>query len=335
MHIIQNRRRFLTGFAAASAAGLLGPATSARAEPRPETTRVRLPIFFKTSDCQAPEFIAEELLRAEGFTDVRFVAAGTGPDSSDWIAHGEIDFDWNFPPALISQVYGGVPIKILAGLHAGCLELFANESIRSIMDLKGKRVGIDISGGNTHKLLIIHIAYVGLDPQKDIEWVTGADAVEMFAARKIDAFLATPPQPQVMRERKLGHVILKTSVDRPWSQYYCCMLSGSKEYVGRYPVATKRVMRALLKAIDLCISDPERVARLAVENGTVGRYDFALQAMTDARYDKWRDYDPADSIRFYALRMKETGMTTASPQAIIADGTDWSFLNELRRELKT
>ena len=43
MQIIQNRRRFLAGVAAAGAAGLIGVATPAWAEPPPETTTVRLP----------------------------------------------------------------------------------------------------------------------------------------------------------------------------------------------------------------------------------------------------------------------------------------------------
>ena len=182
-----------------------------------------------------PEYISEELLRAEGITDVQFVTKGTGPDSSDWIAHGEVDFDWNFPPTLIGQVHNGIPIKILAGLHSGCLELFANDSVATFADLKGKRIGIDGLATNTHKLVIITTAYLGLDPDKDIEWVTVPDSVEAFAEGKIDAFLAGPPQPQIMRERKLGHVILNTSTDRPWSQYYCCMLSGSESLCESLP----------------------------------------------------------------------------------------------------
>jgi hypothetical protein len=53
------------------------------------------------------------------------------------------------------------------------------------------------------------------------------------------------------------------------------------------------------------------------------------------RYDTWRQYDPEDSLRFYALRMQETGLIKGNPQTIIAEGTDWRFLNELKRELKT
>ena len=39
-------------------------------------------------------------------------------------------------------------------------------------------------------------------------------------------------------------------------------------------------------------------------------------------------------MRFYALRLHEVGMIKSSPNTIIAEGTDWRFLNELKRELK-
>jgi NitT/TauT family transport system substrate-binding protein len=335
MQIIQNRRHFLAGLSAAVAS--LAATSSASADPPPETPSVRLPVFYKVSDCQSPLYISEELLRAEGFTDIQFVASGTGPDSADWQAHGELDFDWNFPPALIRSIGNGVPITVLAGMHTGCLELFANDSIRSVKDLKGKRVGVDAINGVPHLLLIIMTASVGLDPAKDIEWRTrpGFNPMEMFVAEEIDAFLGGPPLPQQMRDRKLGHVILNTTLDRPWSQYFCCMLAGTSDFVERNPVATKRVLRAMLKAVDLCVSDPQRVARDAVEKGFAGDYDYALQTMTDARFDKWRDYDPEDTMRFYALRMQETGIVDAGPNKIIAAGADWRFLDELKRELKT
>jgi hypothetical protein len=41
-----------------------------------------------------------------------------------------------------------------------------------------------------------------------------------------------------------------------------------------------------------------------------------------------------DSLRFYALRLHEVGMIKSSPNALLAEGTDWRFLNELKRELK-
>src|SRR5436190_22560667 len=137
MQIILNRRHFLTSITAAGAAGLVCKSTPAWAEPPPETATVRLPVFYKTSDCQLPEYIATELLRAEGFTDIQFLASGTGPDSTDWLAHGELDFDCPFLPAAIRSIESGAPIKLLAGMHSGCLELIADKSIGSVLQLKG------------------------------------------------------------------------------------------------------------------------------------------------------------------------------------------------------
>jgi len=113
------------------------------------------------------------------------------------------------------------------------------------------------------------------------------------------------------------------------------MVGGNPEYVRNHPVATKRALRAILKATDLCATDPAGVARQLVDGGFTPRYDYALQALCEIPYDKWREYDPEDTIRFYTLRLRDVGFIKSSPQKIIAENTDWRFLNELKRELKT
>jgi NitT/TauT family transport system substrate-binding protein len=125
-------------------------------------------------------------------------------------------------------------------------------------------------------------------------------------------------------------------MDRPWSQYFCCMATGSREFVRHHPVATKRALRALLKATDVCAREPERVAQFLVTKGHTPHYDSALQAMQEMgmAYGGWREYNPEDTVRFYALRLHEAGMLKSSPQKLLAQGTDWRFLNELKRELQ-
>ena len=130
-----------------------------------------------------------------------------------------------------------LPITVLTGVHAGCYELFAHGGIRGIADLKGKSVG----QLGSPELISMMAAYVGLDPKKDLTLVDdpGAKPVNLFAEGRLDAFLAFPPEVQELHARKVGHVILRTAVDPPWSQYFCCMLAANRDYAARYPVATK------------------------------------------------------------------------------------------------
>jgi NitT/TauT family transport system substrate-binding protein len=329
MPMIQTRRRFLTTLSMACAASTLPSRRGLAAEAALETTTVqlgRLPVI-----CFAPQYVCESLLRAEGFTDVRYVDSTVQTHEED-LGSGKFDFGSNFALAFAVAIDREVPVTVVTGLHAGCYELFVHGDIRDIADLKGKSVG---QLGGT-RLISMMAAYVGLDPKKDLTLVADPDLkpLQLFAQGKLDAYLALPPEPQELHARKVGHVILRTAVDRPWSQYFCCMLAANRGYAARYPAATKRVIRAVLKAADLCASEPELAARLIVEGGFTERYDYALQTLTENPYGAWREYDAEDTIRFYALRMHELGMIKSSPKQIIANGTDWRFLNELKRELK-
>jgi NitT/TauT family transport system substrate-binding protein len=334
MDMMQNRRRFLATLSSAGAAGLIGAPTSFAQEAPPETTTIRL--AKSQSICVAPQYVAEELLRAEGFSDVRYVPSDAGIRQAKALASGEIDFTLHFSPPLLIPIDVGDKITIIAGVHVGCFELLATERIRSIADLKGKTVGVPDLGTSPHVFVATLAAHVGLDPVKDINWVTSPSIapMQLFADGKIDAWLGFPPETQELRARKIGHVVVNSSTDRPWSQYYCCMLAGNRDFIRKNPIATKRVLRAILKATDFCVSDPAGAARRMVDSGFTTQYDYALQTLKEVPYSKWREYDPEDTIRFWALRLREAGMIKSSPNKIIADAADWRFLNELKRELK-
>ena len=333
MSFTQNRRRFLTGLSSAAAAGLFDTSNGLAEEAPLETTRIRL--YDWTGLCIAPQFVAEELLKGEGFTDVQYLkdeASGSLPNPL--LASGAIDINSQFSAPSIIRVEAGDPVVFLGGLHVGCFELFATGQIRAVRDLKGKRVAIPALGSPSHVFLASMAAYVGLDPSRDINFVMypPAQSIQLLADGKIDALLNFPPIPQELRAKKIGHVIVNSSVDRPWSQYFCCMISGNREFVHNHPVATKRAMRALLKAVDVCVTAPERAARIVADRGYP--YDYSLQAIREIPYAKWRNYDPEDAVRFYALRLHDAGMIKSSPNKILADGADWRFWNELKRELK-
>jgi NitT/TauT family transport system substrate-binding protein len=197
-------------------------------------------------------------------------------------------------------------------------------------------VAVTVLRSGRHLFLASMASYVGLDPRQDIHWVTDPPAVAMrlFAEGQVDAFMGFPPEPQELRAKQIGHVVVNTTLDRPWSQYFCCMVIGDREFIRTHPVATKRALRALLKANQICALEPERAARLLVDKGYTQAYEYTLQTLQEIPYSQWREYDPEDTVRFHSLRLHEIGMLKSSPQKLIAEGTDWRFLNELKKELK-
>jgi len=331
MTLTQTRRRFLKTLSLAGATGFVSPMGAIAAEEPLETTTVRLQTLGL---CVAPVYLAEALLRAEGFTDIR------SDDTSELgaiapVAHGRVDFAPIYASQSVRAIDAGERLTLLAGVMVGCFELFAREGVDSVAELKGQSIGVGAAGSLSQQLVTLMAAQVGLDPVNDIHWITDPKVkpLDLFAEGKIDAFLAYPPDSQELRARHVGHVIVNSGVDRPWSQYFCCMIAGNPDYVRAYPTATKRVLRAILKATDPCATEPERVARQLTDGGFTPRYDYALQTLSDNPY-KWREYDAEDTIRWYALRLREVSLIKSSPQKIIADGTDWRFLNELKHELK-
>jgi NitT/TauT family transport system substrate-binding protein len=271
MHIMPSRRDFLTTLSAAGAASVLGAGGSLADEAPPEVTTIRL--RKSSAICIAPRYLAGDLLRAEGFTDIRYIS----DLPLDAVAHGELDFEMQTAAWVVSELDAGKPITAVAGVHLGCYELFAHEPIRAISDLRGKKVGIPQKPGSSGHLLLASIAaYVGLDPHTDIDWVSNAtgDFMEPFAEQKVDAFLGFPPEPQELRARKIGHVILNTTTDKPWSEYFCCIVMGNRDFVRNYPAASKRVLRAFLKATDICATEPELAAQRLVDGRFTERYDM-------------------------------------------------------------
>ena len=330
-----SRRRFLGGVTLAGTAGLFGVhASQAAAEPPLETPRLRLYKF--PGICLAPQYVAKELLRAEGFTDVQYLEFPEGARGVyDRVGSGAVDFTQWFLAPFIVAADKKLPIVFLSGVHVGCQELVAIGRIRSIRDLKGKTVVAPVGGALT-SVVAVMLGYVGLDYRKDVNFVekTPAEGIALLAEGKVDAYLATPPFGQELRAKQIGNVIVNTTIDRPWSQYFCCMLVGNREFVRKHPVATKRVVRAILKADQICALEPERVARDLVAQGFTKNYDYALQTMKEVPYGRWRQYDPEDAVRFYALRLQEARVIASTPQKIIAEHTDWRFLAELKKELK-
>jgi NitT/TauT family transport system substrate-binding protein len=336
-HLSWNRREMLW---AAGAAGLVGSAPAlATGEPPPETKRIRLMRYPIDVACSSPMWIAEEMLRAEGFEEVIYVPmtwdrikTATSNLLETMIGAGEADISISEPNAILPSLDAGKQLTVLAGIHGGCFELVGSKVMRSVRDLKGKTIAIGNDGRRA--FVSAMLAHVGLDARKDVTFVESWEGVRLLAEGKVDATLGFPPEPQIMREKNIGVSLVNTAIDRPWSQYFCCLAFGNRDFVAKNPVATKRALRALLKATDLCAAEPEKTARTLVQRGFYKDYEHSVQALRDIPYKRWREYDSADSLRFYALRLHEAGFLKSNPQKLLAQGTNWRFIEQLKREMK-
>jgi NitT/TauT family transport system substrate-binding protein len=330
-----SRREFASGLTMATVAGVLGLRPEpAQADPPPESAKIRL--LRTPSICEAPAQVASGLLEREGFTDVQYVKVENSVAGDKALASGEVDLGLATALAGVIRIDAGDPRVLLAGVHVGCFELFGTERVRSVRDLKGKTVAVPALGDSRHAYIASMAAYVGVNARKDINWVVhrGDQAIQLLAEGKIDALIGFPPEPQEMRARKIGHVVVDTATHRPWSEYFCCMVTANREFLRKHPVAAKRATRAILKARAVCALEPQRAAQVMVDRGYPTTYDLALQTLKEIPFGKWRELDPENTVRFFALRLREAGMIKSSPHQIIAQGTDWRILNELRKELK-
>ena len=158
MPAMLNRRQFVSALSWAGAASLMTSPRAFAGEGSLETTSLR--ITKNQGICYAPQYVAEELLREEGFTDIRFV--DTTPDEIPTaIALGKVDFGMGYAPQFARDIDAGAPITVIAGVMVGCVELFAREDIRSITDLKGKRIGVQATGSLPNILVVLMAAHVG------------------------------------------------------------------------------------------------------------------------------------------------------------------------------
>jgi len=288
-----------------------------------ETRTIR--IGYYSVICLAPLIMAKDLLKGEGFTDVQFVDPNT-----------KFDFGMQFSgPSLVTNAGHGT--TMLAGVDTGCWEVFGNDKVTKITDLKGKSIVVSSLGQIEHIYFSLVLAYVGVDPNKDVNFVIQpdfAEAAKQFADGKVDAIFAWPPFSQEMHAKQIGHTVVDSMVDKPWSQYFCSMLTSFGGFAQKYPMATKRVVRAVLKAADICDREQERTAQAMVDIGITPNYDWALEAIQMIPFNHWHEYDPEDTLRFYALRLRDAGLLEGNLDQIIKEAADWHFLNELTTELK-
>ena len=307
-----------------------------KADAPPETTTIRL-WSIPNVQCIAAQYLAEPFLREEGFIDVQYPKVTAKELIGDGPSAGKIDVGVGYAAAWIPLIDRGAPLVMLGGVHVGCWQVFATGDIKSLRDFKGKTVSIISPTFTDGIFMAMTLNDVGLDLNKDVKVVNNlpVENARLLSSGEVDAVVAFPPISKDLRVKGIGRVILDSQTDPPWSNYYCCTGVTNRDWMEKHPVATKRALRAIIKGADMVAKDPDGSARFMVDRGYADNFDYTCDILKEIPYNNvWRNFDPVDSVRFYALRMKQAGLIRSTPDEIIKKGTDFRYLNELRRELK-
>jgi NitT/TauT family transport system substrate-binding protein len=295
-----------------------------------ETTAIR---FAGPVPCDPWTWFADDFLKEEGFTDVKMSAGGIAA-SDIAITYGN-----NY----VASVDAGEPYVALGGTHVGCMELWALPGINSVRDLRGKRLVAtkpDVLNDLIYGLWVSLLTTFGVDPS-EVAFTFNTDPtktpVDYFVDGRSDAVVAIGlGGAQLMANPKNpGKQIFDTSVDKPWSQHFCCLLLAKTDWAKANPNAAKRATRAVLRAIDYGAQDRQRAVTTAVDKklGVAANPAILFETIKALPYD-WRAYDPAESLRFYALRLADAKLLKKTPSQILADGTDFAFFRQMQKELK-
>jgi NitT/TauT family transport system substrate-binding protein len=269
--------------------------------------------------CEAAMFVAQEkgFFKEEGL-DVEFVK--TDWDSlRDGLGLGRFDANYHLIMYLLKPIEQGLDVKLTGGVHSGCLRLQAGAKteIKSVEDLKGKRIGVPTALGSPPFLFSSRVLKAhGMAPDKDVEWVVLAPEVLGLALEngQVDAVTDSEPIGSILLAQRKVRTIADSAVDLPYRDEYCCATVVSGAFAKRDPKSAAKVTRALLKGALWVDENPSAAARMSVDKKYI-----AASPEINAHAISHLNYMPGvsrcrDSVLLAAQEMKAIGLLNPSTE---------------------
>jgi NitT/TauT family transport system substrate-binding protein len=252
-----------------------------------ELTKVRVAYIALT--CEPPIYVAYEkgFFKEEGL-DVELV-------KSDWdtmrdgLGLGRFDATHHLIMYLLKPIEQGLDVKLTGGIHSGCLRVQAGAktAISKVKELKGKRIGISHMGAPPFLFASRVLANHGLDPKKDVDWITfPSDAMELALDQgQVDAVANAEPIGTILLSRDKTRKVVDMAVDPPYSEEFCCVTAVNGTFAAKNPKAAAAVTRALLKGAKWVAANKTAAAKLAVEKAYLASTaELNVQAIRDIKY---------------------------------------------------
>ena len=261
-----------------------------------------------------------------------------GPEIMPAIVANEIDIAALASDGAISGRANGVPIYTVAGFAKGGARIVAgvDSGIKTMKDLKGKRVGVT-RGGAQELVLMAELEKYGLSwsdkPGKDVEivYLAFADLNQALAAKQIDAMCNSEPQSSQSINKKFGIEVIKP-YDTPMGEPYRLLVMSEKMYNDKKELA-QRVMKCFVESTALFKKDMPRAEKYVREQmfkNQLSAEDFR-DAMDNAEYTYDVSLAHIDTVTA-AMQKYGVGRMANPPRA--ADWVKLDLLQKAKAELK-
>ena len=219
--------------------------------------------------CEAPIYVAFEkgFFKEEGLEPELVKCAWA--NYKDNLALGSYDITHHLVMYFLKPIEQGLDVRFLAGIHRGCLRVQAGEktNIRTIEDLKGKRIGVPGMGTPPFVFANRVFGTHGIDPGKDITWKVFPAGELGLAIDKgeVDAVCNAEPIGSLLLSQGKVRNIADQMTDAPYKDEYCCEVIANGKWVDANLDTAARATRALLKGAKWVETNPKAAALLAVE----------------------------------------------------------------------
>jgi len=313
---IQSRRRLLA-LALFLAAACVAPISSGCG--RKDSAGKRVTICYLGLTCEPAIFAAyqEGYFKEEGL-DVELIKTDWNA-MRDGLSTGRFHASYSFIMYLMKPIEMGLDLKLTGGIHTGCLRVQAGAKtdIKNVADLKGKKLGVTHLGSPPFLFASRVLAAKGMDPKKDVEWVTvAADAMSRALDHgDVDAVASAEPIGTMLTAKNKVHPVCDQARDAPYDDEYCCVVAVNGKWARENPSAAAKVTRALLKGAKWVGINPTAAAKHAVENKYVAAsLEVNKQAIAMLKYEPGVAKARKD-IRTAAVEMKKAGFLTKKTDA--------------------
>jgi NitT/TauT family transport system substrate-binding protein len=264
------------------------PATGVSATPR-RGPLLKLLANHHPNLCNVGSRVARErgFFAAEGLDvdllPVEFTAGHV--HSGEWVAgpNGRVQADMIFVeyPALVDLASGKLDYKVVGGEHSGCKQLVvpARSSIRTLADLKGRRIGLPSIGGD--RLIWEYLARQGGVASDSIRWIPvdvplgGSEELEFvtreFEAGRLDSYATSDPVGEILVSNGVAARLASNTWTAPLNGWYCCMIALRRQLLDARPEVAGAVMRAYRQSAAFIEQHPMDAVTLSVEAGYMPR----------------------------------------------------------------